>query len=412
MTRVRATAILVVIFGSMPLSAPPAGAQPESGAQSTFIDASIRSSGMGRTGVAVFWGDDPNEWANPALLGYRTGVRFDWGRTQLVPDLADDVHFTSSRITLGAMGVGVVLSGKPVSGFGESRLDYGKSVATDDLGNPVGEFTSFETVKTIGVGVSAARFAEALATLSGGRFPAISRYADVSLGHAWKSIAVSLSPAFVTLDGRSGYGETTEKDRGLLARVTPYDAIGYPGGLPGLESAFRARISASYGWSEINYDDSNISYIDESQSDPIVADKRKGFAVHTALTMPLATEERLRSGGKGWLVDLFTPVLSFGATWEETKYDGPISSSYPAIERNGLEATFANVFTLRRGHVDDPAGTVIGDTSGFGVGLRYGRVAGFRYDHAVVPQSIYLKDVDRNGFTAFVDPVELWKRLR
>ena len=327
----RVLAVLTLTLALQSQSASPTFAQSESGAQSTFVDTSIRGSGMGRTGVAVFWGDDPNDWANPALLGYRTGLRFDWGRTQLVPDLADNVYFKSSRITAGAMGIGVVLSGKPVSGLGESRLDYGKSVATDDLGNPIGEFSSYEEVKTIGVGVSVGRLVESVAALTGGRLPTISRYFDVSVGHAWKSIVVSLSPAFVSLDGRPGYGETEARDKGLLARATPYDAIDYPGALPGLESAFRARIAASYGRSEINYDDSWITYLDEDQADPIVGEKREGFAIHAAFAMPLATEERLRSGGKGWVVDLFSPLLSVGTTWEESTFDrpesGPISIS-------------------------------------------------------------------------------------
>ncbi|HKQ19313.1 MAG TPA: hypothetical protein VJW75_06150, partial [Candidatus Eisenbacteria bacterium] len=259
--------------------------------------------------------------------------------------------------------------------------------------------------------VSVARFTESVVALAGGRLPAISRYADFSVGRAWKSIVVSLAPAFVTLDGRAGYGETEEKDQGFIARVTPYDAIDHPGALPGLESAVRAQVSASYGRSEINYDDSEISYVDEDQADPIVGQERKGFGVHAAFTMPLGIEERLRASGRSWVADLFTPLLSVGATWEESTFDGAQSSSNRPIERRGFEGTIANVFTWRRGHVDDPDGMIHGDTRGLGIGLQFARVAGFRYDHAVVPQATFLKEVERDGFTAFVDPLQLWKRL-
>ncbi|MFQ5599657.1 MAG: hypothetical protein ACE5G2_03795 [Candidatus Krumholzibacteriia bacterium] len=40
-------------------------------------------------------------WVNPALLEYHHGIRIEWGDTQLVPDLADDVCFESTRATLG-----------------------------------------------------------------------------------------------------------------------------------------------------------------------------------------------------------------------------------------------------------------------------------------------------------------------
>lgn len=80
--------------------ASPAHAQSslaESGAQSLLIDPSVRSSGMGRSSNAVFWGSGPNYWSNPALLAFSRGVEYEWGRTQLVPDLASDVFFTSKR---------------------------------------------------------------------------------------------------------------------------------------------------------------------------------------------------------------------------------------------------------------------------------------------------------------------------
>ncbi len=89
-----------------------------------------------------------------------------------------------------------------------------------------------------------------------------------------------------------------------------------------------------------------------------------------------------------------------------------MSKSGQEIGLTGWELTFLNIFTLRNGHIDDPTGTVIGDTSGWGAGFEFGKVGGFRYDHADAPQSIYLERVEKEGFTVYVDPVELAHRLR
>jgi hypothetical protein len=37
------------------------------------FDTSARSAGMGGATTAVNWTNDPNAWANPALLGYHQG---------------------------------------------------------------------------------------------------------------------------------------------------------------------------------------------------------------------------------------------------------------------------------------------------------------------------------------------------
>ena len=48
------------------------------------LDPSIRAAGAGGGNGAVFWGGDANSWANPALLAYGTGVRFDRTHTHQI----------------------------------------------------------------------------------------------------------------------------------------------------------------------------------------------------------------------------------------------------------------------------------------------------------------------------------------
>lgn len=123
------TGILLVHLASVR-----ATAQAPSGAEAFGLDPSVRAAGMGRASTAVFWGGDPNYWANPALLGHHRGLRFEGAKTQLVPDLAHDVFFRTSRATVAAAGIGFAFAGRP-GGLGQQKLDYGWSIAVDDQGN-------------------------------------------------------------------------------------------------------------------------------------------------------------------------------------------------------------------------------------------------------------------------------------
>ena len=182
-------------------------AQSASGAQSTFLDPSVESAGMGSAEVAVFWRETPDDWANPAHLGHQRGIRYSYGETQLVPDLADDVYFKTHRILLGGWGLGLNVSGKPIDTVGKLRLDYGKSYATDIDGNIIAVFSSYEEIRTLGVGVSLLELASNIAVATGGSPWGVGRWLMVELGHSWKDIVVDLAPANVTLDGLAAHGE-------------------------------------------------------------------------------------------------------------------------------------------------------------------------------------------------------------
>ncbi len=161
---------LFVFLAALACSPSFARAQAAAGAQSTLIDTSIRASGMGRAGVAVFWGGDPNQW-----VGYHQGIRYNYGKTQLVPDLASNVFFRSKVLTVGGFGVGAYMAGKPAKHLGSLRLDYGTNEATDVDGNVIGVFTSFEEIEAFGFGVSVAELMEHLLRVAGVSPPPISR---------------------------------------------------------------------------------------------------------------------------------------------------------------------------------------------------------------------------------------------
>ena len=54
---------------------------------------------------------------------------------------------------------------------------------------------------------------------------------------------------------------------------------------------------------------------------------------------------------------------------------------------DGWELGVANLFYVRRGHVEALYGDIDGDTKGWGLNVQAGRIGGFRYDRAEVPQA-------------------------
>jgi hypothetical protein len=372
---------------------------------------------MGRSSNAVFWGSGPNYWSNPALLAFSRGVEYEWGRTQLVPDLASDVFFTSKRLTLGYAGVGFLVAGKPINKVGGLRLDYGLSIATDVDGNSLGSFTSYEDTQSFATGVSMLEFAEHASKWGGKEIPSLSRYGDVSIGWSEKRTHVSLAPADVTIDRVAVEGYVTTHDSGVLVRLTPYDGIDHGGFLPGLDHLLAVRFDVSYGGSTQNYNNASIAYIDPDQADPIARIQIKGWAAHAALDPPKWRTDKIRSHRFGRLIDLVTPLLSAGTTKSRQLPLIPDAAtgglrSGRRIENSGWEVTVANIYSFRGGKIDDPAGTVQGHTSGWGVGLHLKDVMAISYDRATVPQSVYLGPVHRKGLTLYFNPIRVWELLR
>ena len=179
------------------------------------IDASVISAGMAGASTAVFWGGEPNVWANPALLGYYQGIRWQWGETQLVPGLAADVRFSVTRLTLAGAGIGFENAGDPADAGG-IELEYGLSEGTDQSGQPTGTFGAYERVDAMGAGVSVGRLIEAIAAMQGSEAPGIVRHLDVAVGWRRKDTVVQLSPSPAV--GRAEAGSWTRISGVALTR--------------------------------------------------------------------------------------------------------------------------------------------------------------------------------------------------
>src|SRR5262245_31101667 len=203
---------LIGLFAALSLSLVASTAFAQGSGRSLDIDHSIRAAGMGEASNAVMWGDELNQWSNPAVLGYVRGVHYEYGNTQLVPGLATDVFFRSNVVKLGGGGLGTYFAGKPF-GVGSVKLDYGSTETTDPSGNPNATFDSHEDIGSWGFGLSLARVFESLARATDHEPPRISRVADVSFGMNFKHLEMNLGPG--------AEGSTSTVDHGLLVRFSP-----------------------------------------------------------------------------------------------------------------------------------------------------------------------------------------------
>lgn len=385
-SRLSATALAVVAACSISTAANGQGT-----GRSMDIDPSPRSSGMGGASNAVFWDHLTNHWGNPALLGYQRGLSYEYGTTNLVPELADDVTFKTNVIKLGGGGLGFAFSGKPF-GVGGLDLSYGESEGTDPGGNPTGTFESYERIDAWSFGISAARAAETIAILTGHDPESWSRYGDVSFGLTGKHLEMSLAPGFD--------GETDASDLGVLVRLSPTEFF------PGTRDV--VGLDLSYGWSDLSFSSDPVVFPTFPPED-VSEHERRGYAGRIRFDWPdMATA----MGGPTWLWEGLRPLVSFGMADDHAEI-GTESSRYET-DSNGWELTIANVFSLRGGHYQDLLGDIDGDTDGWGVGIPIGPFGGVRYDFAHFPQARNsdLGDLERHSASAWVDVMRIWRSTR
>jgi len=276
-----------------------AQAQSEAGAQSLLIAPGARSDGMGRAFVAV--ADDASAvWWNPGGMAFAQGHDLSFNYYQLVPDLADDVNFSYLTYVQHVEGWGGI-------GGSLGYLSYGKSQATDEDGNDIGEFTSYEIAPTLAYGTEVV--------------------SNLGIGVSLKLVRVDLAPELPGLDQRAGRGTTFAADIGALLKA------------PGIKSSFGAVIQ-NLG--------PNIAYIDEDQSDPLGRNLKVGVAF-----APFENEAHR--------------VL---VTADANRFLLPHRTLALDVWNVGAEYEFNRLLALRTGYVSDPRGTIEDMTFGLGLKYR------------------------------------------
>ena len=370
-----------------------ATARAQGTGRSLDIDTSIRAAGMGGANCAVFWGE-PGLWGNPAATALVQGARYEYGRTRLVPGLSSRVILSSGRLLLGGGGIGVTMMGRPFSGLGRTRLDYGLSQGTDASGNPTGVFDSHEDIEADGAGLALARSFDAIAAACGHQ-TSLSRFAELAAGVQHKHLEMLLAPGVG--------GETDAFDWGWQARISPFQLAPEP-----LRN--RVGFDFSFARSVLNSNGTRVD-LPGFGSAPTPRLRRRGIAVRGVVRAPW--EDRVGPGLRGLWRSGFAPFVTLG--WagdrEHISTAESIETNTYDVERNGAEITLLGFATYRFGHVTDRLGDVDGDTSGWGLAIPLGNIIAVRFDAARIPQArdSGLPDVKRSGWSGSFDPLTLWR---
>ena len=363
-----------------------------------IFDPSIEAAGMGGASIAAFWEENPNDHANPALMGFHSGLRYSYGTTQLVPELADDVHYASHRILAGAWGIGVAMSGKPIESVGYVGINYGPTEITDVDGNVIGEAEATEHVRSIAVGLSVFDLISSIRVARGGEPLSFNRRLSLALGHAWKTYDIEFAP-FIE-------GEGNNNDAGILLRVAPFDQIGET--LRDANDRLRWKVDVAGAYTRLDYlNDRTVDFDNGGSSDELFGHRSIGGSVQFTMALP--------NDGVGDLWDFATPSIRLGVTYEHTDtYEGDTKLGEFA-KRYGAELSVIDMLYLRYGHVKGEVGL---DDATFGAGfsLKYRNMIGVKGDYASYPRTadvlFFVPDdtYDRWGLTFFVDPYRLLKK--
>lgn len=394
-----------------------AASHPGAGALNLTFNTSARFEALGSAGVAVPWGGDTNHWANPALLAHRQGAHYHSFESQLARGLADDIVLTNEEFTLGAYGVTVLWARHPFTG---NRLSMGLQRAYDSGGNLLGEYESYMKGPAWGVGVDLVRVYD---LVRGRGEDGWSRRFSLSVGATWSEYEARLRGSMIIDPAlEPEFEPVTSSSRGVAARATVLDGTAGRGNLA--DRMLGLRVEVAGGFSLLNDTDDFIDYHDSDQSDPMPRLYLKGWSARIALPF----HEEFRGGVRGSLarlaVDAIDPLLSVthtrqlqqpGLAWDTgtRTYNYVHDTSGVLDERGwGWEVGLANVFFWRTGNFTVEYGDMDGPTSGWGVNLALGELAGWRYDEATVPQAKGLPTVERRSWSVWVDPLAVVAHLR
>lgn len=399
-------AILLLLAAGLLAVVPGPAAASGAGAIALTFNVSARAEGMGGAGVAGVWGGDTNLWANPALLAFRPGVRYATMHSQLAAGLADDIFIDKQELTLGYAGLGLLYGRSPLD---HVYLDMGTQQATDENGDPTGEFASWERSRAWGLGLGAT---QVLDRFAGTR---LNGWFDLAGGVVWRDFEDQLALGGMLTEG-SGGAEASSRDWGWVARVTPVNTLARSAALGRLPVGLV--VEGSYGRAKQNDTEDFLVRVDVDQSDPLPTAYVSGWAVHAAVV----PADGLLAGLPDLVASSLSPLFAWtyseqvvepGYLWtgDDYVYAHDESGRYDEDSR-GHEFAFLNLLYVRRGHLTVAWGEIDAATRGWGVNLQAGRYGGVRYDRARVPQATGLPEVERSGWHFWVDAAALLARDR
>jgi len=327
---------LIVLVGSVL----PVRAGSGAGAIVLSFPTGARYNALGEAGAALSQ-DAAANWHNPgglAFMDFRDANNLEFMYSKLAPGLADDIRLLWMGYASGFEGGGY--------GFSFTYLDMGEQIATDEQGNALGTFNSYEFVLQ---GAMAFHLAD-----------------NAGLGLGAKYFRDKLADDESLQDGAGGSGDSYGVDLGLHYKVPAWNLN-------------LAVVASNLGFNN------EIKHVDEAQADPMPRRLTGGFAWAPSFIMS----------------DDFMAILVGDYHLPLYKWDEDAQDYGWGLEKDqeefggGVELNIVNVFAPRIGWKSAKYGDINGLTWGFGFDLSELLEQDIQFAFASVPQAQGLDSVKR-----------------
>jgi long-subunit fatty acid transport protein len=319
------------------------------------IEPDSRIAGMGNAGVAVSDNAAAIFW-NPASLGFQTEREINLTHANWLPQFNAGLFYEYLVATIPLEGIGTL-------GANVSFLNLGQQEYTDEGGNSLGTFTSYDIAVGTAIGI-----------------PVTKRF---SFGIGGRFIYSNLAPGITVSGQETRAGRSIGFDLAGLYRSDPFRIA---------NRAMRLR----FGFN-LNNLGPGITYTDQAQKDPLPTMLRTGFALTTNIdadgynTLTLGTDisklmaKRDTTGKSAPLLQALTQTWG-SYTYFNGQENVTLSLPQQFLYGFGAEYWYNKQFALRGGYFYEHPNNGNRQYFTLGAGLRYNRF-GIDYSYVIAKEN-------------------------
>ena len=367
----------------------------------TLINPSATDVAFGlKSGTANIWNTSLlSVWSNPAKLGYHKGFAYGYSHDPWLEDspwIDFDMYYQSSYISYGWNGIGILLPAPSAKSRWGTVMSYGEQEQTDEFGNVIGTFESYDSCSKFALGINSFEFISNF--ISNENIRSLQYYGDLSIGFNYDIIHSDLAPqgAGSTPDSLSFIADAHSTSIGLIGRISPLNQLNALGGF--------CTLDITGGIYYLNPSKEEITYINDP--DPLPWGTRSAFSGKLSINLSLLPE--LDNESVRYFIN---NIFSIYYSQDNAQY-GKKDEFNPSVWGEGIEYTFLDIFSIRKGQYVDRMGEIIGDTDGFGINLSYKDIIQFQYNKVKFPGGGLQDKQEKTDYLVRIDFLKAYEIFR
>ncbi|MBC8415370.1 MAG: hypothetical protein ISS80_02175 [Candidatus Cloacimonetes bacterium] len=367
----------------------------------TLINPSATDVALGLdSGTANIWNTSPlSVWSNPAKLGYHTGFAYGYSHDPWLEDspwIDFDMYHQSSYISYGWNGIGILLPAPSAKNRWGTVMNYGEQEQTDEFGNVIGTFESYDACSKFALGINSLEFISNFITNENIR--SLQYYRDLSIGFNYDIIHSDLATqgAGATPDSLSFIADAHSTGIGLIGRISPFNKMNALGGF--------CTLDITGGIYYLNPSKEEITYINDS--DPLPWGTHSAFSGKFSLGLNII-QELDNENVRFFINNLFSIYYS-----QDNAQYGEKDEFNPSVWGEGIEYTFLDIFSIRKGQYVDREGEIVGDTKGYGLNLHYKDIIQFQYNKVTFPGGGLQYEQEKTDYLVKIDFLKAYELFR